>query len=714
MADRSGQQIGNYRLVRLLGEGGFAEVYLGEHLYLETEAAIKILYAQLASDDIEHFRAEASIIARLEHPNIVRVLDFGVEGKIPFLVMSYAPHGTLRQRHKKGVSLPLTTVTAYVKQIADALQYAHNQKVIHRDIKPENMLIGRRDEILLSDFGIALVAQSSHYQNTREVVGTVAYMAPEQIQGKPRPASDQYALAVVVYEWLSGVRPFSGSFTEMAVQHTVAAPPPLREKLPTISPDVEEVVLTALAKDPQQRFVNVQAFANALDQAGSPTQITVFPFSRPSPAVSPHTKPDNYTTIAATPPYFAQQDISTPPPRMPEQGEAIGYGTPTPVPSPASSTFPSPTPTPGIAISRRTFFLGLAGIAVAGGVLAWFALSRNPVNPPAPQPTATATPIPTATQATPSPTATNPPTPTATPVLSPPLGQNFIVYRGHKNYIYGVTWASTNGTRIASASADTSVQEWNANTGNLYFTYNHTKAVNDVKSSHDNTHIASAGEDSIIQVRDATSGSFILQYTHHTDAVNTVEWSPDNTRIVSASRDRTVQVWDATNGTPITTYSGHTGEVWAAGWSPDGTSIVSVSADNTARVWDASTGSLRFTYTGHSATVRSVSWSPDGSRIATASEDLTVQVWNATNGQTLLTYRGHTDLLRTVAWSHDNTRIVSGGRDATAQIWNAATGKLFYSYTGHSATVFDAQWSPDGTRIASGSTDTTVQVWQAV
>ena len=101
MADRSGQQLGNYRLVRLLGEGGFAEVYLGEHLHLETEAAIKILYAQLASDDMEQFRAEARIIARLEHPNIVRVLDFGVEGKVPFLVMSYAPHGTYASGTKK-------------------------------------------------------------------------------------------------------------------------------------------------------------------------------------------------------------------------------------------------------------------------------------------------------------------------------------------------------------------------------------------------------------------------------------------------------------------------------------------------------------------------------------------------------------------------------------------------------------------------------------
>ncbi len=163
MADRGGregQQLGNYRLIRLLGQGGFAEVYLGEHIYLDTSAAIKVLHTQLDSDEVESFRAEARTIARLVHPHIVRVLDYGVEGKTPFLVMDYAPNGTLRKRYPKGVPLPLSTIVSYVTQLADALQYAHEQKVIHRDVKPENMLLDRRNEVLLSDFGIALVAQS--------------------------------------------------------------------------------------------------------------------------------------------------------------------------------------------------------------------------------------------------------------------------------------------------------------------------------------------------------------------------------------------------------------------------------------------------------------------------------------------------------------------------------------------------------------------------
>src|SRR5947209_18424194 len=130
------------------------------------------------------------------------------------------------------------------------------------------MLLGRNREILLSDFGIAVVAQSTRAQLTQETIGTIAYMAPEQIQSHPRAASDQYSLAVVAYEWLCGYRPFSGAFTEIAVKHIMVPPPSLRENNPSLSSEVEQVIFTALAKDPKQRFGSVQAFATALEQAG--------------------------------------------------------------------------------------------------------------------------------------------------------------------------------------------------------------------------------------------------------------------------------------------------------------------------------------------------------------------------------------------------------------------------------------------------------------
>jgi serine/threonine protein kinase/outer membrane protein assembly factor BamB len=319
MADRIGQQLGNYRLVRLLGRGGFADVYLGEHLRLKTHAAIKVLSARLASQEaVELFEQEARTIAHLRHPHIVRILDYDVEGEIPFLVMDYAAGGTLRRRHPKGTVLPLTIITSYVTQIADALQSAHDQHIIHRDIKPENMLVAEHDHLLLSDFGIAIVAQSSRYQSTQEMGGTMGYIAPEQIQGKPRPASDQYALGIVVYEWLTGDCPFHGSMTEIIAQHLAAAPPRLREKVPSISPDVEQVVLTALEKDPHRRFGNIQAFATALKQAGQSGQQTAaaysaipqpVPQSYPEPSASPLRlfEPGGQSEIHTVAPLMGQQ-----------------------------------------------------------------------------------------------------------------------------------------------------------------------------------------------------------------------------------------------------------------------------------------------------------------------------------------------------------------------------------------------------------------------
>ncbi|GAC1378066.1 MAG: hypothetical protein NVSMB33_01260 [Ktedonobacteraceae bacterium] len=156
---REGQRLGNYRLVRLLGRGGFADVYLAEHFYLKTPAAVKLLQTKVVSKDASaDFLKEAQTIAHLSHPHIIRIMDFGVEKKTPFLVMDYAANGTLRQRYPHGTQLPFTTIISYVSPIADALQYAHTTKVIHRDIKPENMLVGQKGEVLLSDFGIAITS----------------------------------------------------------------------------------------------------------------------------------------------------------------------------------------------------------------------------------------------------------------------------------------------------------------------------------------------------------------------------------------------------------------------------------------------------------------------------------------------------------------------------------------------------------------------------
>src|SRR5215472_6034576 len=135
MSDYVGQDFGNYHLLSLIGKGGFAQVYLGLHRRLETQAAIKVLTTSLADADVNHFLAEARIIACLEHPHIIRILDFDVKEGIPFFAMSYASNGTLRQRYPRGTRLPLDTIVSYINQVASALQYAHDRKLIRRDVK---------------------------------------------------------------------------------------------------------------------------------------------------------------------------------------------------------------------------------------------------------------------------------------------------------------------------------------------------------------------------------------------------------------------------------------------------------------------------------------------------------------------------------------------------------------------------------------------------
>jgi serine/threonine protein kinase len=264
MTNWIGEQFGNYRLVDLIGQGSFADVYVGEHLQHGSYAAIKVLQVQLDdSSAIEQFHAETHTLAKLTHPHIIRLLDAGVQNTIPFLVMEYAAGGTLRQRHPGGTMLPLPRIVSYIQQVADALQYAHEQKLIHRDVKPGNMFVGQHGTILLGDFGLVLTVQSGGIVMPHEVAGSVPYMAPEQLTGQPCYASDQYALAAVVYEWLCGMPPLFDH--DGQPMHTT--PLPLHERVPGIAPIVEEVVLIGLAADPADRFVSVRAFATALEQA---------------------------------------------------------------------------------------------------------------------------------------------------------------------------------------------------------------------------------------------------------------------------------------------------------------------------------------------------------------------------------------------------------------------------------------------------------------
>jgi eukaryotic-like serine/threonine-protein kinase len=276
------ERLGNYRVLHPLGAGGFVQIYLGENIHSGTQSAIKV-WEVTKEEEIEGFMAEARILARLVHPNIIRVLDFGIDDNVAFFVTTYAPYGSLLQHFTRGDSYPVSAILPSVKQMASALQYTHDQGIINCDVKPQHFLLDENSNVLLCDFGLAVVLQPSELSDKSELIrGTPWYMAPEQFLGEVSPASDQYALGTIVYEWLCGDRPFedklhSWGIMEIMVQKLETAPVPLRKRVPTISPHVEQVVLRALSKDPQQRFPRIQDFADALEKAAIlPKNITIF------------------------------------------------------------------------------------------------------------------------------------------------------------------------------------------------------------------------------------------------------------------------------------------------------------------------------------------------------------------------------------------------------------------------------------------------------
>jgi len=251
MIERVEQQLGNYRLKQVLGKGAFADVYLGEHLYLNTSVAVKVLHSKLDSPTPADFLIEARHISHLVHPHIIRVFDFGIDSDTPFLVMDYAPHGNLRQKHPPGMTVQLPLVVTYVMALASALQHAHDQHLVHRDIKPENVLLGQKREVLLCDFGLALLTSHRASLQVRERFGPQAYMAPELIYGQPVPASDQYALAVMVYEWLYGHLPSEDLTAHFANQHLYTDTSSLCEAHPDIPRAVEKVLLRLWGQYPR-------------------------------------------------------------------------------------------------------------------------------------------------------------------------------------------------------------------------------------------------------------------------------------------------------------------------------------------------------------------------------------------------------------------------------------------------------------------------------
>jgi serine/threonine protein kinase len=261
------EMIGNYQIIKRLHAGHFTTVYLGRENNSHRLAALKVLHPSRPDIFRDFLLERARTLARLDHPHIARLIDYGEQDEREYLVTEYAPMGSIRQIYPKGYQIPVQVIRIYVKQIADALHYACSKQITHSYLKPENILFTEREHLLVSDFGPPNNLYISQTMNPQASVSSYLYLAPEQYLGKAQTTSDQYALGAMIYEWLSGNPPFVGSVHEVVTQHLQARPPSLREKFPDIACHIEEVVMRALAKDPKERFESIATFYTAFEQA---------------------------------------------------------------------------------------------------------------------------------------------------------------------------------------------------------------------------------------------------------------------------------------------------------------------------------------------------------------------------------------------------------------------------------------------------------------
>ena len=667
------ERIGRFTVLGLLGRGAFGAVYRAHDPELHRTVAIKVPRSSFfgTKEEEERFLREARSAAGLLHPGIVKVHEIGEENSVPYLVTECIEGRTLSEviAHRE---TSFEESARLVQQVAEMLHSAHSQKVIHRDVKPGNILIDRSGAPHLSDFGLARhVEEAVSVTLDGQVLGTPAYMSPEQAAGdqvQVGPRSDTYSLGVVLYELLTGERPFRGSRSMLVHQVLHEEPRPPRSLNQHIPRDLETVCLKAMAKEPRRRYPTALQFAEELGR-----------FLRHQPVrARPVGKPERLWR-------WAKRNRAV-------SGLLAAVGVLLLLVAVVSATMAWRTARARdetraqLARLNAVTAMRLADRGDLFGALPHLAEALRLDRQDPERREAHLYRL----------QAVIDRCPRLVKVLFHPWGIGQVELSPNDRMVGDLT-----GGRLE-------VHEfW---TGRNIHPTGGNQTVLRFAFSPDNALVAAAFQDGSALVFRIDTSRPAGQPLRHQGSVNHVAWSPDGRLLATSSDDRTARLWDARSFEPAAAPLEHAGKVNSAAFSPDGRLLATASADSTVKLWETATGKLAAGPLVHRASVSMAVFSPDGLRLATASDDRTVGVWEVATGKPLTVLSGHENRVVRAAFSPDGDRIVTASLDCTARLWDAATGKETLAPIRHGLSVPFAEFTREGRSILSVSVDGTVRL----